>query len=811
VQDILYAIRSLRKQPVFTLIAVLTLTLGIGANTAIFSLLNQVLLRPLPYPDADRLVFVWNTYPLMGLPQASVSIPDYIDRKTQASAVEDATLFTGRSLNLATSGQPEQVRALAVTPSFFTTLGRQPFLGRAFQDDQTKPGADKFAVLTFGMWTSHFGADQSIVGRDIRLNGESYRVTGVLPADFELPSVGVALLVPFSFTQEQMADTGRGNEFSQMIARLKPGATIDQLDAQMKLIVARNLERMPDRRSFATTSGFGGLAVPLREQLVGDVRAPLYLLQAGVIVVLLIACANVASLLLMRATGRHREIAIRTSLGAGQWRLVRQLLTEGVVLSVLGAVGGLVLGVIGVRGLSAMISQQMPDVPGMSAAGLQPAVFAFTMTLAIVTGLVFGLVPALTVVRGDTNAVLKEDTARGSAGKRIGFTRSALVIVETALALVLLVGAGLLLKSFARLQGVDPGFSAESVLTAQLSLPAARYPDAAARRAFWTRLLDDIRTLPGVISVGLTSNVPFNGSVSSGSYSIVGYTPPQGEALPHGRQEIVGGDYFSAMRIPVVAGRAFTDADNADSQPVVVIDQFLVKRYFANRDPIGQQIRRGGPTSPAFTIVGVVGTINAMDLGEPVAKERLYYPVAQQPRLTMGLVLKTGVDPGTLVSQVRAAVTSIDSEQPIADVRTMDEWLARSLAGRRSPMLLLAVFAGVALTLSAVGIYGVLAFGVAQRTREFGIRQALGADRRAIVVLVITQGLRTAGAGVLLGLVLSVALTRYLQTLLFGVGAHDVPVYAAVTTLLLAVALAASYLPARRATRVDPTVALRDS
>jgi predicted permease len=408
------------------------------------------------------------------------------------------------------------------------------------------------------------------------------------------------------------------------------------------------------------------------------------------------------------------------------------------------------------------------------------------------------------------STLLKEDTARGSASKRTGFTRAALVVAETSLALVLLVGAGLLIKSFARLQDVNPGFSSERVLTAQLSLPATRYPDAASRRAFYTRLLDRVRAMPGVTAVGLTTNVPFNGNVASGSYSIVGYTPPQGEAQPHGRQEVIGGDYFRAMQIPIVAGRAFTDADSADAPPVVVIDQLLVNRYFANKNPIGQQIRRGGPTSPAFTIVGVAGTINSIDLGEPVTKERIYYPLAQQVRPFMALVVKTAVDPHTLVGQLRSAVASIDPEQPLADVRTMDEWLSRSLDTRRSPMLLLALFGAVALVLSAIGIYGVLAFGVAQRTREFGIRQALGADRRAILSLVLTQGMRTAGIGIALGLLGSAFLTRYLQTLLFGVGAHDASIYAGVTITLVAVAAAACYVPARRATSVDPTEALRD-
>jgi predicted permease len=807
-QDVRYALRSLRKQPIFTLVAVLTLTLGIGANTAIFSLLYQVLLRPLPYAAADRLIFVWNGYPLMGLPQASVSIPDYLDRRSQAQGIEDATLFSIRATNLTTQGQPEQLRGLLITPSFFTTLGRQPFIGRGFTEADAKPGADKFVVLTHGMWTTHFGADPSIVGRDIRVNGEPYQVTGVLPADFELPAVGISMLMPFSFTPAQMSDNGRGNESSSMIARLRPGVTTELVNAQMKAIIDRNAERLPARRAFWTSSGFRGYAVPLREQLVGDTRASLFVLQAGVLVVLLIACANVASLLLMRATGRARELAIRTTLGAGQWRLIRQLLTEGLVLAALGAAGGLGLGLVGVRGLIALSTRQ---IPGMADASLNPAVLAFTTALALVTGLVFGLVPAIAITRGNTNALLKEDTARGSAGRGTGLTRATLVVAETALALVLLVGAGLLVKSFARLQDVNPGFSADNVLTAQLALPATRYPDAMARRVFWTRLIERVRALSGVTAVGLTSNVPFNGMVGSASYSIVGYNPPQGEAQPHGRQEIVGGDYFRAMQIPLVAGRLFTDADTADSPLVVIIDQYLVKRYFAGKSPLGQQTRFGGPTSPTYTIVGVVGTINSIDLGEPVAKERLYYPVAQQPNAGMGLIVKTRIEPRTLAAQMRSAVAAIDPEQPLADVRTMDEWMARSLEGRRAPMLLLTLFSAVALTLSAIGIYGVLAFGVAQRAREFGIRQALGADPRTILALVLGQGMRTAGIGVVLGLAGAIALTRYLQSLLFGVGAYDLSVYAGVTILLLGVALAACYLPALRATRVAPTVALRES
>jgi predicted permease len=807
-QDIRYALRSLRKQPIFALVAVATLTLGIGANTAIFSLLYQYLLRPLPYPEAERLVFIWNTYPLMGLPQASVSIPDYIDRTTQASAIEDATLFTNRGLSLAAEGEPIQVRGLAVTPSFFSTLRRQPFLGRAFAEGEAQPGADKFAILTYTIWNSRFASDRAIVGRSIRLGGEAYQVVGVLPSDFELPSRDISVLVPFSFTPQQMSDQGRGNEFSQMIARLAPGATIEQANAQMKTIVDRVLDRLPQRQAFARTSGFGGYAVPIRDELVGDLRTPLYFLQIFVLLVLLIACANVANLLLMRATGRYRELAIRTTLGAGQRRLIRQMLTEGLVLAIFGGLGGLLLGIAGVRALVALGSQQ---VPGMTTVSLQPAVLGFTMALAIVTGLVFGLVPALVVFRGNTWSLLKDDSTRGSAGRSTGLTRSLLVVIETAFALVLLVAAGLLLKSFLRLQNVDPGFGTDNVVTAQLVLPNARYPDATTRRAFWTRLTEAARGLPGVTAAGLTTNVPFNGNVSSGSYSIVGYTPGPSEAAPHGRQEVVGADYFAAMRIPLIEGRFFNDGDTADSPAVVVVDQYLANKYFAKRSALGQQIRRGGPDSPPMTIVGVAGTINSIDLGQPVTKERVYRPATQQAPGAMALVLKTGLDPQTLVSQVRAAVRAIDPEQPLADVRTMDQWVSRSLELRRAPAVLLALFGSVALVLSAIGIYGVLAFSVAQRGREFGIRQALGADRKSILTLVLKQGLMTAGVGIVIGVAGAAIASRFMQTMLFGVEKYDPAIFAGVTLALFAVAAAACYIPARRATRVDPMVALRDA
>jgi putative ABC transport system permease protein len=807
-QDLRYALRTLRKQPIFTLVAVLTLTIGIGANAAIFSLLHHLLLRPLPYPDAERLVFIWNTYPLMGLPKATVSIPDYLDRKAQAPAIEDAALFTFARVTVSGDDRPEQFAALRVTPSFFSTLGRHPELGRAFTEDEAVAGADRQVILSHRLWVTRYGADPGIIGRQVRLDGLEHGVVGVLPADFEIPARDISVLLPFAFTPQQMSDEGRGHEFSVMIARLRPGETIAQLDAQMRTILERNLERLPQFVDFARTSGFGGFSVPFRQELVGDTRAPVLIIQAGVFLVLLIACANVANLLLMRATGRMRELAIRTTLGAGRWRLARQLLTEGLVLSTLGAAGGIALGYAGLRGLVALSEQQLP---AMGQPAMQPAVLLFTMALALVTGLVFGLVPAATVLRGNASALLKDDATRGSASRRTGATRATLVVAETALAVILLAGAGLLIKSFAKLHEVDPGFSTDSVLTARVTLNAARYPDAAARRVFWQRLGDDLRAIPGVTAVGFAANAPFSGSGGTGSYAIVGYTPAPGEAAPHGRQDIVGADYFRALEIPLKAGRFFHEGDTAESPRVAVIDEYLANRYFAGQDPLGREIQRGGPDSPRITIVGVAGTINPINLGEPVAKERLYYPVSQQPLSSMALLLKTGVAPEAVAPQVRAAVWEIDPELSIADVRTIDQWLGRSLQTRRAPMVLLAVFGAVALLLSAIGIYGVLAFGVAQRVREFGIRQALGARPTAILRLVLMQGLRTTGLGLAAGLAGAMLAARYLESQLFGIVPHDPQVLAAVTVLLLLVATAACYIPARRATRIDPMVALRES
>jgi predicted permease len=805
-QDLRYALRALRKQPVFTFVAVLTLTLGIGANTAIFSLLYQVILRPLPFPEPDRLVFVTNYYAVGGGEPSSVSIPDYLDRRAEAPAIEDAALFTSREATLILGTTPEQVAALRVTPSFFTTLRRGPALGRAFQESDAVAGADTATILTHGLWTSRFSADPAIVGRSIRVNGEVREVVGVLGADFELPGRDVALLLPFGFTAAQRLDTERGNEFSEMIARLRPGATISQLNAQMAAIVGRLMDKVPARAAYMRNSGFTGVAFGMQDRIVGNSATAIYLLQAGVALVLLIACANVANLLLMRAAGRQRELALRTSLGASGQRILRQMLTEGTVLSALGAAGGLALGAAGTRALAIVMGDQLPR-------GLNPAldalVLAFTILIALATSIVFGVLPAVPVMRGAMAAALRDDAVRAAGGRRGNKVRGALAIAEVSLALLLLVGAGLLIKSFIRVTQVDPGFVPDRILTAQLTLPAARYPNPAAAAAFWQRLIDRAREMPGVTSAGLISSLPLSGTQSAGTYRVVGRTLPENAPPPHALNDRVAGDYFKAMGIPLLEGRTFTDGDRVDATRVAIVDRFLADKHFPGVSPLGQQLNFFGTRN--YTIVGVVGTVNGSDLAKPVPEERIYFSAAQVTPWSMTLTVKTAVDPASLAPQVRSAVQGLDPEQAIARMRTMDDWLSRSLQPRRAPMTLIAVFGAVALVMSAIGIYGVLAFGVAQRVREFGIRQALGADRGSILSLVLRQGLRTTAIGIVLGLAGALALTSYLQALMFGVSPWDPAVFTAVTVLLFAVALLACYVPARRATRVDPMVALRDS
>lgn len=806
--DLKYALRGLAKTPGFTLIAVLTLALCIGANSAIFSVVHAILLKPYPWPGSDRLVYVYNTYPLMGLPNAGVSIPDYLDRRAGVAGFADSAMFTNQSFNLAGDGEPERIVGLRATPSLFTTLQTGAARGRVFTDAEAQPGADHVIVLSHALWKNRFGADPGIVGRTIRLNTQPYTVLGVMPEGFYFPSPRTQAWVPFAFTPEQKSDQERGNEYSTSIARLKPGATLAAVQRDLDLIQARNAARLTDSTEFYKTSGFGGRVNGFLEQNVANIRGMLWLVQAGVAAALLIGCANIASLLLARAVARERELAIRAALGAGRGRLMRLLLLESLLLFLGGGALGLLVAWWGVDALGALGLSTLPRAFGVQ---LDPAVFGFTFFCALLTGLGFGALPAWSAARSDAAAALKEAGARGSAGRRTTFLRAALVVGEIALAVMLLSTAGLLVRSFERLQQENPGFSPGGVITARLDLPAAKYDQPAKRTAFVDATLARLRSLPGVSAAGFTNVLPFSGNSSSGSYESPDIVVPPGAARPHGNERVVDPGFFKAMGLTLLRGRLLTDADTEGTQRVVVVDRLLTDRWWPGQDPLGKRISRGGSDDQPtlWTIVGVVAPIKFQSLEEDVKKETLYFPYAQSPRINLYLVVKTAGDPAALTAAVREAVRSADPEQPVFDVRTMQQRMDEIAQSRRAPMLLISLFSGVALLLAVLGVYGVLAFSVAQRTTEFGVRLALGATAGDIAALVLRQGSRLVLLGIGAGLAGYLALSSLVGKLLYGIAATDPATLALAPVVLAAAALLACWLPARKATRVNPIEALR--
>ncbi|MDI1335680.1 MAG: ABC transporter permease [Lacunisphaera sp.] len=806
--DLKYALRSLRKSPGFTIIAIATLALCIGANSAIFSVVHAILLKPYPWPDSEKLVYVYNSYPLMGLPNAGVSIPDYLDRRAGVAGFADTAMFTNRSYNLSSDSEPERIIGLCTTPSLFTTLQTGAKLGRVFTDAEAEPGTDHVIVLSHALWKNRFGANPAIIGRSIRLNTQAYTVIGVMPEGFYFPNPRTQAWVPFAFTAQQKTDDERGNEYSSSIARLKPGATLDAVQRDLDVIQARNAERIADSREFWKTSGFGGKVNGFLEQNVANIRGMLWLVQAGVAAALLIGCANVASLLLARAVARERELAIRAALGAGRGRLMRLLLLESLLLFLGGGALGLLVAWWGVDTLGSL---GLSTLPRAFAVQLDPSVFAFTLACALVTGLGFGALPAWSASRSDAAAALKEAGTRGSAGRRTTFLRAALVVGEIALAVMLLSTAGLLVRSFERLQEQNPGFSPGGVITARLSLPDAKYDQPAKRIAFADATLARLRALPGVTSAGLTDVLPFTGNNSSGSYKMPDVVLPAGAPEPHGQQRAVDPGYFKTMGMTLVRGRLFTDADAEGAQKVVVVDRVLADKYWPGQDSLGKRISRGGSEKEPliWTIVGVIAPIKFQGLDEDVKKETLYYPFAQTTRNNLILVIKTGGDPTALTAAVREAVHSADPEQPVFDIRTMQQRMDEVAQSRRAPMLLLSLFSGVALLLAVLGVYGVLAFSVAQRTSEFGVRLALGATPGDIASLVLRQGARLVLIGVATGLAAYLALSSVVGRLLYGIAPTDPATLALAPVVLALAALLASWLPARKATRVNPIEALR--
>jgi len=806
IKDVRYGIRSLLKHPSFTCIAVLTLALGIGANTAIFSLVNAVLLRALPFPDADRLVMIWEDASFAGFPRNTPAPANYADWKNQNQVFEEVGAFADRSFNLTGDGEPEKIEAYSVTANFLPLLGVKPVLGRAILPEEDKPGANKVVMISYSLWQQRYGGERSVIGRDLLLNGEKYSVVGVMPPRFQFMQSYIRLWVPMGFTSEALAD--RGSHYLNVVARMKPGVTLAQADAEVHTIQQRIAQTHPDG-----AGRIGAYVLSLRDQLAGDVRRPLLVLLVSVGFVLLIACANIANLLLSRAASRRREIAVRTALGASRLRIVRQLLIESLLLATAGAAGGLILA----SWSFAFLQRLIPD--GLTLAtklNLDLKVLGFTLLMTLLTAVIFGLAPAFQAAKVDLNEALKQSGGRSglqAGGSRL---RSALVVTEVALALVLLVGAGLLIQTFLKLREQYSGLQPENVLTLRTVLPRSKYAQQQQRSAFYNQVLERVQSLPGVVSAGYTTTVPLEWKGGTSGFYPEGRTVERarGDGLSYdANHRQVSGDYLRTMGIPLRRGRYLSDGDNEKSLPVAMINETMARQYWPGEDAIGKRFKIGDPDEqvPWLTIVGVAGDVRQMGADEPV-KAEMYLPYKQtntQPWFApRDLVIRTSVEPLSLIAGVRREIHQVDADQPIANIRTMDEVLGEETASRRMGMTLLTIFASLALLLSSLGIYGVLAYFVTQHTQEIGVRLALGAQRRDILGLVLRKGMMLTLIGVAIGLAASFALTRLMTTLLFGVSTTDPRTYAMLTLLLTLVALVACYLPARRATKVDPMVAL---
>jgi len=798
--DVRFAARTLLKRPAFTGAAVLCLALGIGANTAIFSVVNAVLLKPLPYREPARLVGVWERNAERGRERNSVSPANYLDWKAQNTVFEEMAAFVDWRANLTGSGEPEEVPVLVVTASFFPMLGARPMLGRVFTASEDAPGAPDAVVLSHALWQRRFGGAADIIGKSVTVNGRPHTVVGIMPATFaiagehEQPQLWLTLGLNPARNYREAA--GR---YLRSIARLKPGVTAEQAGAQLRAIARRLEEAYPE-----FNAGWSTDVVRLDEQVVGDVRRPLLVLFGVVGFVLLIACANVANLQLAQATARQREIAVRAALGAGRGQIARQLLTESALLAVAGAALGILLALWATQLIGVSASVLLPRAGEVA---LDGRALAFTGALALITGLAFGLVPALFASRADLQDILKSGGRSGTPGG--GRARSALVVAQVALSLVLLVGAGLMLKSFARLQGVDPGFDPDHVLTARIGLSGEKYRTDAQTNAFFQELLRRVSATPGVQSAGAVSWLPFGGLGSATRYLVAGRPAPQPGQEPGADVRVVDPGYFRTMKIPLLRGSSISDRDTRDSRTVVVISQSLARTQFPNVDPIGQRIIMEWGDTLNAEIIGVVGDVRGKGL-DSLPRETLYWALPQFPgQGFMSIVMRTRGDPLRLAGALRAAVRAIDPDQPVSEVRTMDSYLGDSVARRRFNATLLAGFAAVALVLAAVGLYGVMSYAVVQHTRELGIRMALGASTRAVLHGVLRQALVLAAIGVVVGVTGALTLTRVLSGLLYEVSATDPAVFAAIALLLTGVALLASYVPARRATQVDPMVALR--
>ncbi len=806
-QDLRYGFRMLARNPGFTAVAVLTLALGIGANTTIFSVVNAILLRPLPYPEADRLVRVWQHSPGSGFPLVGLSEFEWTEYRQHQHSFEGIAVYFTAGANLTGQGEALRVNAAVVSANFFSVLGVEPGLGRAFTPEEDTPGNDQVIVLEHGFWQRRFGSDPDVVGQAVVLNGRKQLVVGVMPPGFAYPPGEVDLWVPIAI---DTANLNSSAHYLSALARIKPGETFEQASAEFNNLALQQLQEYPDR--YPQNAGWGGHLVRLHESLVGAVRPALLVLLAAVGLVLLVACANVANLLLARGVERKKEIAIRMALGASRVAIMKQLLTEGVLLALMGGATGLLLAAWSVDFLPALLPEGLLNYTGV---GIDLGVLAFTLVVSIVTVVLFGVVPAWQTSNPDLHVALKEGGRSSNIGghRRL---RHLLVVSEVALSLVLLIGAGLLAKSLSRLLDVDQGFRTENILTFRVSLPAARYDEAHKVTAFYRELFEKLGGLPGVTSAGGTQHLPLGGTRGSWRLVVDGLPPEPGSPIPYARVEAdlfsVSPGYFDAIGMEIVKGRGFRESDTLTSPRAVVVDELFVRRFWpGGEEPLGKKVdilQNIGDTPNWRTIVGVVR--HAKHYG-PAAKgrEQVYFPYTQRPVNSMFATMRTAGESRGILPTVRSQVASLDPDLPIYNLRTMEQRLAQTVAQPRFTAWLLSIFALLAVVLASVGLYGVISYSVSRRTHEIGIRMALGAQPHDILKLVVGQGMVLTLAGVGVGLAASFALTRFLESLLFGVSATDPATFTAVSVLLAAVALLACYIPARRATKIDPMVALR--
>jgi putative ABC transport system permease protein len=804
-QDARYGLRTLWKSPGFALVAVASLALGIGANTVVFSVVNAALLKSLPYRDPAGIMLLWGADRASGNAREQVSATDVADWRAQSHSFEDVTTYTDwRPLLSEGAGEPERLPAMQVGDGYFTVMQGQPLLGRTFLPEEQQDGKDFVVVLGYDLWQRRFGGDSAIVGRQISLSGRTYTVVGVMPQDFRSLPAGL-LQEPAQLYRpvaEQPAEPERGSRHLRAIARLKQGATVEQAQAEMTTIARRIEEAHP-----AENTNHGVRVTPLREDLVGNIRPALLLLFGAVAFVLLIACANVGNLLLARSSARQREIAIRAALGAGRARIVRQLLTESVLLALGGGGFGLLAASWGTRVIEAIGAQL---IPWLGHVQMDARILAFTFAMSVVTGIIFGLAPALRASRPDLNESLKEG-ARSGAGASRSRVRSFLVVAEVALSLILLVGAGLLIKSVVRLRGVDPGFDSQNVATMDVWLPTAKYPKGDDQHSFYARLAERVSQLPGVEAAGVTSVLPVSGNFDGRTIEVEGRAYNAGEQ-PEVENYFVSPGYLRAMSIRLLRGRQLTEADAKDAPPVALVSETMARKQWGDADPLGKRLRYYDPYAkrdvPWRTVVGVVADVKLTGL-DTKGTQGLYVPEAQSPGSAMALVVRTSNNPAGIVPAVRNEIHGIDKELAVFNVKTMDDWIADSILLRRFSMILLGAFAALALLLASVGIYGVIAYTVSQRTHEIGVRMALGAQASDILRMVVRQGMGLALAGVAAGLAGSLLATRMMTQLLYEVSPTDPVIYIGISLLLASVALLACLVPALRATRVDPLVALR--